>query len=207
MDEEVGKSMVPSEYANFFTTAATSGGALIGLLFVAISLAPERTVLARAPIEARIVSGSTFTAMFNAFFISLGALLPDTNIGWFALPLSIIGILNSLNQGRMLLNPWPSWQNVLRRTGLTALGLCLYIIELVCSIQLLFSPANGSPIFYLGLSVLLIYCMALIRAWELLGVQRTGLMGWLNPLYEINKGDQDVNTQQSDEKKKDSINT
>ena len=35
--------MVPSEYANFFTTAATSGGALIGLLFVAISLAPERT--------------------------------------------------------------------------------------------------------------------------------------------------------------------
>lgn len=105
MDEEVGKSMVPSEYANFFTTAATSGGALIGLLFVAISLAPERTVLARAPIEARIVSGSTFTAMFNAFFISLGALLPDTNIGWFALPLSIIGILNSLKSGAYAAQP------------------------------------------------------------------------------------------------------
>jgi hypothetical protein len=56
------------------------------------------------------------TALFNAFFISLGALLPNTNIGWIALPLSIIGVANSVNQWRILLNPWPSWQNVLRRT-------------------------------------------------------------------------------------------
>ena len=197
--------MVPSDYANFFTTAATTGGALIGLLFVAISLAPERTVLASAPLEARIVSGSTFTAMLNAFSISLGALLPHTNIGWVAIVFSIIGITNSLNQGRVLLNPWPSWQNVLRRTWLTVLSLCLYIIELVCSIQLLFSPANGTPVFYLGLSVLLIYAIALIRAWELLGVQRTGLLAWLNPLYDINKGDSEASTQQSNGEKKDAI--
>jgi hypothetical protein len=197
--------MVPSDYANFFTTAATTGGALIGLLFVAISLAPERTVLASAPLEARIVSGSTFTAMLNAFFISLGALLPRTNIGWFALVWSIIGIINSLTQARALLSPWPSWQNVLRRTWLTVLSLCLYIIELVCSIQLLFSPANETPVFYLGLSVLLIYAIALLRAWELLGVQRTGLMAWLNPLYDINKGDSEVSKQPSNEEKKDVV--
>ena len=97
--------MVPSNYANFFTTAATSGGALIGLLFVAISLAPERTVLTSAPIESRIVAGSTFTALLNAFFISLGALFPDSNIGWFALTFGIIGIFNSLKSGT---HPAPS---------------------------------------------------------------------------------------------------
>jgi hypothetical protein len=197
--------MVPSDYTNFFTTAATTGGALIGLLFVAISLAPERTVLASAPLEARIVSAGTFTAMLNAFFISLGALLPRTNIGWFAIVWSIIAIVNSLTQARALLSPWPSWQNVLRRTWLTVLSLCLYIIELVCSIQLLFSPANETPVFYLGLSVLLIYAIALIRAWELLGVQRTGLMAWLNPLYDINKGDTEVSKQPSNEEKKDVV--
>jgi hypothetical protein len=197
--------MVPSEYTNFFITAATSGGALIGLLFVAISLAPERTVLASAPIASRVVAGSTFTALLNAFFISLGALLPNTNIGWFAISFSIIGIINSLSQGRTLLIPWPSWQNVLRRTWLTVLSLCLYIIELVCSIQLLFSPANETPVFYLGLSVLLIYAIALLRAWELLGVQRTGLMAWLNPLYDINKGDSEVSKQPSNEEKKDVV--
>ncbi|HEY5002686.1 MAG TPA: hypothetical protein VII61_06010 [Ktedonobacteraceae bacterium] len=197
--------MVPSDYTNFFTTAATTGGALIGLLFVAISLAPERTVLTSAPLEARIVSGGTFTAMLNAFFISLGALLPRTNIGWFAIVWSSIGIINSLTQARALLSPWPSWQNVLRRTWLTVLSLCLYIIELVCSIQLLFSPANETPVFYLGLSVLLIYAIALLRAWELLGVQRTGLMAWLNPLYDLNKGEAEVSKQPSNEEKKDVV--
>jgi hypothetical protein len=197
--------MVPSDYINFFTTAATTGGALIGLLFVAISLAPERTVLVSAPLEARIVSGGTFTAMLNAFFISLGALLPHTNIGWFAIVWSIIGIVNSLTQARAFLSPWPSWQNVLRRTWLTVLSLCLYIIELVCSVQLLFSPTNETPVFYLGLSVLIIYAIALLRAWELLGVQRTGLMAWLNPLYDINKGDSQASKQPSNKEKKDAI--
>lgn len=197
--------MVPSNYANFFTTAATSGGALIGLLFVAISLAPERTVLTSAPIKSRIVAGSTFTALLNAFFISLGALFPDSNIGWFALTFGIIGIFNSLNQGRILLHPWPSWQNVLRRTWLTVLSLCLYIIELVSSIQILVSPTNGSSIYHIALSVFLIYIIAVIRAWELLGAQRTGLLAWLNPLYDINKGDQDVNTPKPDGKTKDAM--
>ncbi len=194
--------MVPSEYANFFITAATAGGALIGLLFVAISLAPERVVLTSAPIESRIVAGSTFTAMMNAFFISLGALLPHTNIGWFALSFGIIGILNSLNQGRALLIPWPSWQNVLRRMWLTVLSLYIYIYELVCSIQLLLSPTNETPVSYLALSVVIIYIIALLRAWELLGAQRTGLLAWLNPLYDLSKGDakEDVEKYSSEER-------
>jgi hypothetical protein len=29
--------------------------------------------------------------------------------------------------------------------------------------------------------------VALLRAWLLLGVQQTGMLAWLNPLYEINK--------------------
>ncbi|MBA2396567.1 MAG: hypothetical protein H0V70_27905 [Ktedonobacteraceae bacterium] len=197
--------MLPSEYTNFFITTATAGGALIGLLFVAISLAPERVVLTSAPIESRIVAGSTFTAIMNAFFISLGALLPHTNIGWFTISFGIIGILNSLNQGRALLIPWPSWQNVLRRMWLTVLSLYIYIYELVCSIQLLLSPTNGTPVSYLALSIVIIYIIALLRAWELLGAQRTGLLAWLNPLYDLNKGDSETSTQQASGEKKDDV--
>jgi hypothetical protein len=201
--KRVCKAMVPSEYINFFITAATAGGALIGLLFVAISLAPERTVLFSAPIESRIVAGSTFTGLLNAFFISLVALFPRTNIGWFAIIWSVIGVVNSFSQGRALLSPWPSWQNAVRRTWLIILSLGLYIIELVCSIQLLFSPQNESSVFYLGLSLYLIYVIALVRAWELLGAQRTGWLAWLNPLYDFNKGDTNVNAQQPAKKKED----
>jgi hypothetical protein len=34
--------MVPPEFANFFIASASAGAALVGLLFVAVSLAPER---------------------------------------------------------------------------------------------------------------------------------------------------------------------
>ena len=48
--------------------------------FVAVSIAPEQIVSATAPVERRAMAASAFTALLNAFFISLGALVP-TNIG------------------------------------------------------------------------------------------------------------------------------
>src|SRR5690348_9920180 len=101
--EKVSKCMVPPIYLSFFVTAATAGGALIGLLFVAVSIAPHRTVQASAPIESRVISSSTFTALFNGFFISLGAVLPYLNIGVITLIVSLIGVINSLSQGWLLL--------------------------------------------------------------------------------------------------------
>lgn len=59
--------MVPPEFANFFIASAGAGAALVGLLFVAISLAPEQIVTRRAPVERQAVAGSAFTSLVNAF--------------------------------------------------------------------------------------------------------------------------------------------
>ena len=42
--------MVPEDFANFFIASASTGAALVGLLFVAVSLAPEQIVTRRAPV-------------------------------------------------------------------------------------------------------------------------------------------------------------
>jgi hypothetical protein len=68
--------MVPPDLANFFIASVSAGGALLGLLFVAVSIAPEQIVASRAPMERQAVAASTFTALVNAFFVSLGALIP-----------------------------------------------------------------------------------------------------------------------------------
>ena len=47
--------------------------ACIGLLFVSISIAPQRTVLASAPIEARVMSSSAFLALLNGFGKGFGS--------------------------------------------------------------------------------------------------------------------------------------
>jgi len=76
--------MVPPELSNYFLATAGAGAALIGLLFVAVSIAPEQIVTRRAPMERQAVAASTFTALLNAFFISLGALIPGS-LGTLAL--------------------------------------------------------------------------------------------------------------------------
>ena len=35
--------------------------------------------------------------------------------------------------------------------------------------------------------LLAVYGVGLIRAWELLGVNRFALLAWLNPLYDVNE--------------------
>lgn len=190
--------MVPSAYVSFFMTAATAGGALIGLLFIAVSIAPHRTVQPSAPVESRVIASSTFTALFNGFFISLGAVLPFWNIGVLTLLVSLIGVINSLSQGWIMLRPWPSWKNAVRRMVLIVVSLYLYVYELICAIQLLVSPANSPLIFTLSILLMGIYGLALVRAWELLGVQRTGLLAWLNPLYKANTSKSVGNTDQPD---------
>ena len=190
--------MVPSAFLSFFITAASAGGALIGLLFVAVSIAPHRTVQLSAPVESRVIASSTFTALFNGFFISLGAVLPFWNIGVLTLIVSLIGVINSLSQGWLMLRPWPSWKNAVRRMVLTVVSLYLYVYELICAIQLLVSPAHSPLIFTLSILIMGIYSLALVRAWELLGVQRTGLLAWLNPLYEVNISTSVSNTDQPD---------
>jgi len=190
--------MVPSAFLSFFITAASAGGALIGLLFVAVSIAPHRTVQLSAPVESRVIASSTFTALFNGFFISLGAVLPFWNIGVLTLIVSLIGVINSLSQGWLMLRPWPSWKNAVRRMVLTVVSLYLYVYELICAIQLLVSPAHSPLIFTLSILIMGIYSLALVRAWELLGVQRTGLLAWLNPLYEVNTSTSVGNTDQPD---------
>src|SRR5579863_569867 len=78
--------VVPPAFANFFIASTSAGAALVGLLFVAVSFAPEQIVTSRAPVERQAVAGSAFTALINAFFISLVALIPHLNIGSLIVP-------------------------------------------------------------------------------------------------------------------------
>jgi membrane associated rhomboid family serine protease len=63
--------MLPAAYIPFFAASIGASGALIGLLFIAISIAPERTVGTMATPERAAVAGAAFTARSNVFFIAL----------------------------------------------------------------------------------------------------------------------------------------
>jgi hypothetical protein len=177
--------VVPSEFLNFFMASTGAAAALVGLLFVAVSLAPEQIVTRGAPVERRAVAGRAFTALINAFFISLVALIPHFNFGTLIVPFSSLSLLTSLLQAWSLLGPRKGWQSFLRRAVLICLSLGLYGLELWNGVGLITDPTQVGFVYGLLFVLLGIFILALTRAWELLGAHRYGLGGWLNPLQDV----------------------
>jgi hypothetical protein len=177
--------VVPLEFQSFFIASAGAAAALAGLLFVAASLAPEQSVTRRAPVERQAVAGSAFTALINAFFISLAALVPHYNFGTFIVPISAVSLVTSLFQAWSLLRPRKGWASFLRRVIMVVVSLGLYVLQLRQGIGLIAEPAQVGFVYGMLFLLMGTFALGLIRAWELLGAQRYGLGGWLNPLRDV----------------------
>ena len=177
--------MIPAAFANFFVASTGAGAALVGLLFVAVSIAPEQTVLEGASLEKRALATSSFTALLNAFFVSLAALIPSTNLGWTALVLSLVGLSNTFTLGWNLLSQRSHRHNMVRRVIILVVSLVLYGFELYYAVQLLRFPGQSNPVFALTSLLMGIYGVGLVHAWELIGVRRYGLLSLLSPLRDV----------------------
>jgi hypothetical protein len=179
--------MVPPAFANFFIASTSAGAALVGLLFVAISIAPENTVMGGAPIERQAVASNAFSSLLNAFFISLGALIPTSNLGWVTLVMSLVGASVVLVLGWNLLRDRQHWLNILRNMVLLLGSIIVYGYEFYYAVDLIKTPQDTEGILAITELMIVVYAIGLIRAWELLGARRFGLFGWLNPLRTVHE--------------------
>ncbi|HEX2282527.1 MAG TPA: hypothetical protein VHG52_12290, partial [Thermomicrobiales bacterium] len=90
----VGKActLAPEGFTEFFLASAGTGGAFVGLLFVAISIGPQRTfgesAVAGAPRQH--LAEATFLTLIDGFVLSSIALIPGIIVGWVA---RVIGML------------------------------------------------------------------------------------------------------------------
>ena len=178
--------MVPEAFNNFFLASAGVGATLVGLIFVAVSIAPEHIVQSNAPIERRAMAASAFTALLNAFFISFGALIPGI-IGSLTLVMSALGLTTSSLLAWNLLKERERWQNVVRRVFLILVSFIIFGFESYYAILIIKEPDNVGNFYTLATLLLAVYGIGLTRAWQLLGARRFGLGGWLSPLQELNE--------------------
>lgn len=179
--------MVPSSFLTFFAASAGAGAALIGLLFVAVSVAPHTTVGRGASAERYALATSALTALVNAFFTSLGALIPQVNIGWFALFISAASLMSTLSLAANILKSWSGWLNLLRRGFLVAVSLVLYGFEFYFAVLVFKTPTDVGIIYSLTALLMGVYGLGMSRAWQLLGAPKGGLLGWLSPLHDLHQ--------------------
>jgi hypothetical protein len=160
--------MVPDSFTNFFIASASAGAALLGLLFVSISISPEDKIAEDAPIERRTSAQGALTLLINAFFLSLASLLPSN----FGIPVTIFATLSfvlTLQNSINLLRPHPDASKLSSRLFIALANLLTYVAQGYYGILLIMNPNNPVPVFALTNLLLVVYVLGIVRAWQLLG--------------------------------------
>ena len=168
--------MVTAEFQPFFSASVAASAGLIGLLFVSVSIAPERVFGPAAEAGRQAQALSAFSALANIFFISLASLIPRAPFGVVVTVIATPAILQTASLLRLL----PHWRtaNIMwRGLFLFLASAAVYVYELTLGIQM-WSAQGASPGELTGLLYLLMgaYAIGLGRAWELLGAPRLGVI-------------------------------
>ena len=171
--------MIPVKYIAFLQGSTGASAALLGLLFVAIQLAPARTVGATAPVGRRSTAESTFTALVNVFFISLVGLTPGTHIGIVTVIMALIGLVGTLRLGGDYRHTRLTRQGPLRAATLLLASLVVYALELLYAVQLLRTPSAVGSLDNLIDVLIAVYGLGLAHAWSLVGGQSKGIFDLL----------------------------
>jgi hypothetical protein len=168
--------VVPENIHDFFMASAGAAGALVGLLFVAISVTTDR--LTREGVDAqlhRIRAEAALTAFTNALTVSLFALVPGEKIGGTAVAVSIVGI-GFVTASLLSLIRLRQWHWSLVRDGLFLIGLvAIFVIQLVQGAEVLAHPGDSGAVNTIAILVVVCFLVGVGRSWELIGGPSIGI--------------------------------
>lgn len=167
--------MVPDDFTTFFATTAAVAGALIGLLFVAISVAPELEDPGHR-VQTDVRAGIAFSAFINALVLSLFALIPGIDLGVTALVLSLVSLSSCVALSIFLLRegrPGPARRRQLRRLVVQAV---VFGYQGVIGVQLIGRAHDPGDISTLAVLTIVLFIVGIARAWQLIGARDSGLM-------------------------------
>ncbi|HEY6316144.1 MAG TPA: hypothetical protein VIY52_35785 [Streptosporangiaceae bacterium] len=160
-----------TSYTQFFSGTATVAGALVGLLFVALSISPERLRGRTASVEHQSIAATAFTALVDALFVSLVGLEPGGGLRYGAIALGGLGLTSSIGLAVRL------WHARLTEALSRRWPYLLSFIIAVYAAQVISGIAVGSESAEADLTVTFVYVMfgiGISRSWELLGLRGGG---------------------------------
>jgi hypothetical protein len=174
--------VLTAAYRDFYSTIAASAGALTGLLFVAISVAPRRGPDVDPAVIQQVRAAAALVAFSNSLAISVFALVPEASARIPAVVVGAGGILFTAAGARSILSSPSTAGRRLQLLGPTALLLLICGTELVAGVALLADSHLSTPLQLISYAVAASLIVGIARAWELVGARDTGIVASLTVL-------------------------
>jgi hypothetical protein len=168
--------VVPETLRDFFTASTSVAGALIGLLFVAISVSAERLARESEGTQVhRVRASAALTAFSNALVVSMFALIPGQQIGPAAVAVASVGLLfviaSLLSLIRLRRLRWSALGDELFLVGLAA----ALVIQLTQGLDVMAQPRDSGAVQNIAVLVIACALIGIARSWELIGGPEIGL--------------------------------
>lgn len=176
--------MVPTSTRDFFVASASVAGALIGLLFVAISVAAERLARAQAGSQLHQVrAAAALTAFTNALAVSLFALIPGHKVGPAAVAVAVLG-LGFVTAALLLLIRQRQVRRGVLHDELFLLGLVItFVFQLIEGADVIAHPRGAGAVNTIAALVIVCFLIGISRAWELVGGPVIGMTHEVKALF------------------------
>lgn len=181
--------MTDASAHEFFAASAGVAGALIGLLFVAISVAPERVLGPEAPEVHAVRAAATLTAFTNALTVALFGLVPGLSPGGAPTAVAILGLIFILG-GLVRLAPVARAGHIKPKELSFLVGLAVvFAIQLIAALNLDRHHHDRGSLQTICILVVVCFLIGIERAWELVGGPEMGLWSSLKRRHESHSDD------------------
>ncbi|MGO9976769.1 MAG: hypothetical protein ACLP01_29000 [Solirubrobacteraceae bacterium] len=163
-------------YDNFFIASSGASAAILGLLFVAVTVANTDDADLKTRERRTVLAGSAFLALIDAFFVSILALTGGAVVfGLSSLVMAFVGLLGT---SRLIPRAWRAG-NFSRGFATRKLNIVFaaisaggYSVQLGLAAALVANDRSSALQRALVLVVVCLYGSALGRAWEVMGIGR-----------------------------------
>ena len=163
-------------YADFFIASAGASAAILGLLVVAVSVVNADDANPTTRELRTVLAGSAFLALVDIFLVSILALTGGPAV--FGLSSLVMGVFGLIATSRLIPRARKAGnfsRDARTRTlnlAFASASLVTYPAQFCLAIALLTNTSSGALQRALVLTLVVLYCSALGRAWVVTGISR-----------------------------------
>jgi hypothetical protein len=161
---------------DLFTATAEASATLIGLLFVAMSVAPRRGSNSHLGVVQQVRAGAALLAFTSTLAVSLFGLVTGNNVGYPAVVVGTIGLFFTAAGMRSIFESTKDRRLREKQLGLIVLLLLTFGFELGGGIALIVNHHDQGALSVVSNVLVASLLVGIARAWEMVGDRDIGLI-------------------------------